>query len=180
MIKGKIKKVLPKGFGFVSSKQLSDDSFCPPNLIEQHKLEEGDAVEFEQTKDDRGRYQVTKIKKVEKLILKLALNIPNLSAEKYDEFCNLTKEYVNEKNFQKNITTSKIRNIFTAVNNAKNIKNLKMLRPKLAYLAGRDKNTKFFMNDLDKLIKQVSNEDELKSFKQYFEAIVCYKKEIEK
>lgn len=179
MIKGKVSKILPKGFGFVSSDELPDDSFCPPKLVDKYKLEEGDYVEFEQTKSDRG-YQVTKIRKVENPLFKLALNITNLNAEKYDEFCDLTKKYVNEKNFRDNITTTKIRNIFTAVQNAKNIKNLKMLRPKFAYLAGRDKKTKFFMNDLDKLVRKVSNEDELNSFKQFFEAIVCYKKEIEK
>jgi len=66
------------------------------------------------------------------------------------------------------------------VQNAKSIKDIKMLRPKLAYLAGRDNKTGFFMNELDKLIKRISNEEELKSFKQFFEAIVCYKREIEK
>ncbi|MEA1986140.1 MAG: type III-A CRISPR-associated protein Csm2, partial [Candidatus Marinimicrobia bacterium] len=81
--------------------------------------------------------------------------------------------------FKKNITTSKIRSIFSYVQNAKTTKDIKMLRPKLAYQAGRDNKTKFFMNDLDKMVKQISDTNQLDSFKQFFEAIVCYKKEIE-
>jgi CRISPR type III-A-associated protein Csm2 len=109
----------------------------------------------------------------------MALKINELTAEEYDIFCDLTKDYVRKPHF-KEVTTSKIRNIFSAIQNAKTKRDLKMLRPKLAYLAGRDNKTKSFMNDLDKLIKKIENDDQVNNFKQFFEAIICYKREIEK
>ena len=181
MYKGKVKTIHPKGFGFISSNEIEKDIFCPPDFVEGENLSERDFVEFDVEESSKG-LKVTKINKIEQQnpLFELALKINELSAEDYDKFCDLTKQYVNEREFRDNITTSKIRNIFSVIQNAKIIKDIKMLRPKLAYLSGRDKKTKFFMNDLDKLVKQISNEEELKSFKQFFEAIVCYKKEIEK
>ena len=181
MYKGKVKTIHPKGFGFISSNEIEEDIFCPPDFVEGVNLSERDFVEFDVEEGPKG-FKVTKINKIEQQnpLFELALKINELSAEDYDKFCDLTKQYVNEREFRDNITTSKIRNIFSAVQNTKIIKDIKMLRPKFAYLSGRDKKTKFFKNDLDKLVNQISNEEELKSFKQFFEAIVCYKKEIEK
>ena len=185
MYKGKVTNIHPRGFGFISSSEVENDLFCPPNLVESKNLLEGDFVEFNYQTDryDSSKLKITSIQKIDapqNPILKFALKINELTSEEYDKFCDLTKQYVNKKEFRNHITTSKIRNIFSAVQNAKNVKDLKMLRPKLAYLSGRDSKTGFFMTDLDKLIKQISNDDQVKSFKQFFEAIVCYKKEIEK
>lgn len=177
MYKGKVKNIHPKGYGFISSKEVEKDIFCPPDFISSKNLVEGDSVEFDY---DRDKRKITSINKLEAPVLRSALKINKLSAEDYDNFCDMTKEYVNEKDFKNNITTSKIRNIFSAVQNAKTIKDIKMLRPKLAYLSGRDQKTRFFMNDLDNLVKKINSEDELESFKRFFEAIICYKKEIEK
>jgi CRISPR-associated protein Csm2 len=113
------------------------------------------------------------------LLFDLGLNIDKLTDEQYDKFCELCKDYVGGKNFKKNVTTSKIRNIFSAIQSAKNVKEIKLLRPKLAYLAGRDPGTKSFMDDLDNVIKSIKNENEVKNFKALFEAIVCYKKALE-
>ena len=185
MYKGKVKNIHPKGFGFISSNEVENDIFCPPNLISSKNLVEGDFVEFNYQKDgyDPNKLKITFINKIEapqNPLFELALKINELSAEDYDKFCDMTKQYVNKNEFRNNITTSKIRNIFSAVQNAKTIKDIKMLRPKLAYLSGRDNKTRFFMTDLDNLVKKVNSVDELKSFKQFFEAIICYKKEIEK
>ena len=185
MYKGKVKNINPRGFGFISSSEIEKDIFCPPNFVENKNLSEGDFVEFNYQTDrnDPSKLRITSIQKIDapqNPFFEFALKINELSAKEYDEFCDLTKKYVNENEFRNNITTSKIRNIFSAVQNAKSVKDLKMLRPKLAYQSGRDNKTRLFMTDLDKLIKQISNEEELKNFKQFFEAIVCYKREIEK
>lgn len=181
MYKGKVKTIIGSGAAFIVSNELQDDVYCNKTFVQKLNLSQGDFVEFESKMGFKNQ-EVTEINKIEKQnpLFESALKINELTAEEYDEFCDLTKDYVNDKDFKNNITTSKIRNIFSAVQNAKTIKDIKMLRPKLAYLSGRDSKTGFFMTDLDNLVKKVNGENELKSFKQFFEAIVCYKKEIEK
>jgi len=181
MYKGKIKNIIGSGAAFISSSELDDDIYCNKRFVEQHSLQSQDLVEFE-CKMGFKNLEVTNIKKLEKPnpAFENALIIDKLNANEYDIFCNSIKEYVNQKNFKDNVTTSKIRNIYSELLRAKTEKDVKMLRPKLAYLAGRDNKTRFFMNDLDKLIQKIDSEENVISFKQFFEAIICYKKEIER
>ena len=179
MKKGKVKNVVGGGAAFISSPEVDNDAYCPSKFVSQFNLVEGDTVEFEYKKTDRG-YHVTSIQKIQNPLFISALKINELSPDEYDTFCDLANKYVKEEQFRKNITTSKIRNIFSAVLASKDVGSLKKLRPKLAYLAGRDKGTSFFMNDLDRLIKKTENSEEVKNFKSFFEAIVCYAKENEK
>lgn len=183
MYKGKVKTIIGSGAAFIENvdDRTKDDVYCNKTFVQKLNLSQGDFVEFE-SKMGFKNLEIIEINKLvqQNPLFELALKINELTAEEYDEFCNLTKEYVNDKEFKNNITTSKIRNIYSAVQNAKTIKEIKMLRPKLAYLSGRDNKTRDFMTDLDKLIKQISNDDQVNNFKQFFEAIVCYKREIEK
>lgn len=180
MYKGKVKTIIGSGAAFITSEALKDDVYCNKKYVQKLNLSQGDYVEFEAEMGFKN-LEVKEIKKLEPQnpLFEMALRIDKLSAEEYDTFCEDARNYVRQKDF-KDITTSKIRNIFSAVQDAKSVKKIKMLRPKFAYLAGRDNKTGFFMNELDKLVKKISNDDELKSFKQFFEAIVCYKREIEK
>ena len=179
MYKGKISKILESGAAFIKSIELDNRIYCKKNLVLKENLKEHDNVVFEVVSSKMGGYEVTSISKINPLF-DMALKINKLKPEEYDEFCDLAREYVNEKNFRYNITTSKLRNIFSAVQNAKTVMDIKLLRPKLAYQAGREYKTKFFMDELDNLIKKIDNMEEVENFKQFFEAIVCYKREIEK
>lgn len=84
------------------------------------------------------------------------------------------------------ITSSQIRKVFSRVKRIKSddLDELQMLRPQLAYMAGRAEQgkspngprTKAFAILLDELIQKVDNESKLNSFKQFFEAVVAYHK----
>ena len=60
MSKGKIKKIMEKGFGFISPDDGGKDVFFhatnTSDLVEFNDLKEGDAVEFERKSGDRGPY----------------------------------------------------------------------------------------------------------------------------
>jgi CRISPR-associated protein Csm2 len=78
------------------------------------------------------------------------------------------------------VSTSQLRNVYDKVTKAKSVNELKLIRPQLAYIAGRatiDKdNVKKFLAFLDSLIKLVDSEDKRKEFKTFFESVVAYHK----
>ena len=82
------------------------------------------------------------------------------------------------------LTTSQIRNIFSDVKKLDKYDtdktNLLLLRPKLAYVAGRHgKKTrviKELQEVIDACITQVKDNQSLKNFKDFFEAIIAYHK----
>ncbi|MDR1975202.1 MAG: type III-A CRISPR-associated protein Csm2 [Bacteroidales bacterium] len=81
------------------------------------------------------------------------------------------------------VSTSQLRNVYDKVTKTKSVNELKLLRPQLAYIAGRattDKdnkdNIKKFLAFIDYLIKQVSSEEQRKEFKTFFESVVAYHK----
>ena len=80
------------------------------------------------------------------------------------------------------VSTSQLRNIFDKVKKETEVSGLKLIRPHLAYIAGRatndkDKdNVKKFLAFIDSLIKSVDTEDKLEGFKQFFESVVAYHK----
>ena len=182
MYKGRVKNIIGSGAAFISCDELENDVYCNNRFVENYNLNEGDWIEFESRNGQRG-LELIKLKKIEaplNPLFEFGLKIDQLTTEQYDKFCELCRNYVRKEQFKKNVTTSKIRNIFSAIQSAKDVKQIKLLRPKLAYLAGRDPGTKPFMNDLDNVIKKVKTDNEVKNFKSLFEAIICYKKEIEK
>jgi len=67
MAKGKVKWFnASKGYGFITPDEGGDDCFVHHSEIEGEgfkSLDEGDEVEFEVGKDDRGRAKATKVKK---------------------------------------------------------------------------------------------------------------------
>lgn len=93
-----------------------------------------------------------------------------------NEFCfNVGKYYADN-----NLTTSQIRNIFDEIQNMKSYdeRKLQLLRPKLAYIAGRHaKKTKVIKNHLQPMLDEaikMTTKDNFENFKNFLEAIVAY------
>ncbi|MFN3315613.1 MAG: type III-A CRISPR-associated protein Csm2 [Raineya sp.] len=97
---------------------------------------------------------------------------------KIDEIFAKTEEFV--KDYAKNITTHQLRNIFQEIKKAKDLASLKLIRPNLAYIAGRldgkAENAKSFVAFIDSLIKEVKDDKQLENFKDFMEAVVAYHK----
>jgi CRISPR-associated protein Csm2 len=79
------------------------------------------------------------------------------------------------------VSTSQLRNVYDKVTKAKSVNELKLIRPQLAYIAGRatndkEDNIKKFLAFIDSLIKNVDSDDKRKEFKTFFEAVVAYHK----
>lgn len=74
------------------------------------------------------------------------------------------------------MTTSQIRNIFSEVKKMQNYNKyeLDLLRPKLAYTAGRHHEVRYLQEVLDEAIKEVDGDEKFERFKDFFEAIVAY------
>lgn len=104
-----------------------------------------------------------------------------LKMSKVDDLDNLfesIKSFVQD--FGSHIKTAQIRNIYSKVQAAKKVTTLKLLRPKLAYIAARQTNTKAKALVLfcEQLIADVEkdNTEQLESFKMFFESLVAYHK----
>ena len=77
------------------------------------------------------------------------------------------------------ITPSQIRNIFGRIKNAKELTDLVLLRPKLAYISarqGNNRNARMITDFISDLIKQVSKPVHKKSLQTIMEAMVAYHK----
>ena len=74
------------------------------------------------------------------------------------------------------MTTSQIRNIFSEVKKMEFDKyKIELLRPKLAYTAGRHREVLPLQEVLDKAIKEIDDDEgKFDRFKDFFEAIVAY------
>jgi len=136
---------------------------------------------------DRGQYNVPKSKTFEEL----AIEIRNLYfAKNYDDILNMSKceEFdqliENIESFvQKEasaVSPSQLRNIYDKAIGARTVNELKMIRPKMAYVAGKTgkdgSGIRRFFAFIDQLIKKVGNDAELAEFKSFFESIVAYHK----
>jgi len=89
----------------------------------------------------------------------------------------LARAYVQGKEGER-LSTSQIRGILTEIQKMKEFdpSQLQLLRPKLAYAAGRHKGkVKEFRDLLEALIKK-TNKDNFANFKNFIEAIVAYHK----
>jgi len=98
------------------------------------------------------------------------------NAEKLNEIASkLGKIYAQAK-----LSTSQIRTVLNEINSMQKFdKNrLQLLRPKLAYVAGRhQKTTPIIKNDFQPLLDraiQMVNEENFQNFKHFIEAIVAY------
>ncbi|PKQ67673.1 type III-A CRISPR-associated protein Csm2 [Raineya orbicola] len=97
-------------------------------------------------------------------------------SSKIDEVFNKTEEFV--KNYSQSITAHQLRNIYQEIKKANEVLDLKLLRPNLAYIAGRlDKGEgKEFVAFVDALIREVDSKEKLENFKDFMEAVVAYHK----
>lgn len=97
------------------------------------------------------------------------------SVEGYDRFLDQVKNFV-QKN-ARNITTHQLRNIFSRVKHASTPHDLSILRPQLAYVAGRSEKREMrtLVVLLDDLIRAVDAR-RLEAFKRFYEAIIAYHK----
>jgi CRISPR type III-A-associated protein Csm2 len=93
----------------------------------------------------------------------------------YDQFLDQVKDFVRTK--ARSITTHQLRNIFSRVKRARTPHELSILRPQLAYVAGRSERDEMreLVILLDDLIREV-NEERLKAFQSFYEAIIAYHK----
>lgn len=84
------------------------------------------------------------------------------------------------KHLSRRLSTSQIRSIFGEVKQMREYEEhrLNLLRPKMAYTAGRHRKTVREIVDLqevlDECIKRTSSEKEFENFKNFFEAILAY------
>jgi len=86
------------------------------------------------------------------------------------------KSYVGEKGGH--LTSSQLRNIFSKIKPITSRQKLQLIRPKLAYVAARQKTGKAeqVVNFLEDIIKKVENDNQVKDFVVFFEAFVAYHK----
>lgn len=101
----------------------------------------------------------------------------NLSKdENINEILDHIKNYMFETRGK--ITTSQVRNIFSKVKNTRDYKRLQLIRPHLAYIAARQNNpiAREVVEFLERVVSQVSNDDQLAEFTMFFEAVVAYHK----
>ena len=96
-----------------------------------------------------------------------------------DNLIDCIHEFVKQTNKKdEGISSSQIRNVFNKAKQAKNTKDLKLMRPKLAYVLARQKNkgAKEMIALLDDVIKttEIENKQHLKNFQLFFESVVAY------
>lgn len=101
----------------------------------------------------------------------------NMSKTKsLDEILNKIEEFVKVEGSK--LSTSQLRNIYDRSLKTESQNELKLIRPNLAYLAGRSskKKKKSLLAFIDLLIKSVKSDEQVKEFKIFFEAVVAYHK----
>lgn len=98
-------------------------------------------------------------------------------SSKIDELFQKTEEFVKE--YGKDVTTHQLRNIYQEIKKASSLMDLKLLRPNLAYIAGRleskNINGKIFTAFIDSLIREVK-ENQVENLRSFMESIVAYHK----
>lgn len=87
--------------------------------------------------------------------------------------------YLNEGNKRERLSSSQIRNVLDEIQRMLvfkgNERRLQLLRPKMAYAAGRHKGKVMALQEVtDKAIQMVTSEEQFENFRHFFEAIVAY------
>lgn len=101
--------------------------------------------------------------------------------EDYDVYIKECKGYAEYLRKEK-LTTSQIRKIYSDIMNAETAMDLKRLRPRLAYIIGKNEKNyaiKSLIDILDNGIEKLNinnEEEEIKSLKEFMETIVAYRK----
>jgi CRISPR-associated protein Csm2 len=93
-----------------------------------------------------------------------------------DKILESIEKFVSEEG--KNLSTSQLRNIYDKATKATTVNELKLIRPNLAYIAGRSANDreKSLLAFIDLLIKSVNSDEKVKEFHTFFESVVAYHK----
>ncbi|GHT36934.1 hypothetical protein FACS189435_0880 [Bacteroidia bacterium] len=93
-----------------------------------------------------------------------------------DKILETIEEFVSEEG--KNLSTSQLRNIYDKATKAHTVNELKLIRPNLAYIAGRSANDreKSLLAFIDLLIKEINSDEKVKEFHTFFESVVAYHK----
>lgn len=99
-------------------------------------------------------------------------------ASKADELINKIEKLVSDE--AEYLSASQLRNVYDKIISANDLMALKMIRPQLAYMAGRVSGKdvfkiKSFLSFIDYLIKETTEEN-LDTFKKFMEMIVAYHK----
>lgn len=99
-------------------------------------------------------------------------------ASKADELINKIEKLVSDE--AEYLSASQLRNVYDKIISANDLMALKMIRPQLAYMAGRVSGKdvfkiKSFLSFIDYLIKETT-EESLDTFKKFMEMIVAYHK----
>lgn len=97
----------------------------------------------------------------------------------YGVFIQKLKEFISSLlRKSDNITTSQLRNVFSITKKARTKEQLQIIRPKLAYTYGRaDKDElKKLLYFLDNQLTNVNSNEDVKTFQNFFEAIIAYHK----
>ncbi len=99
-------------------------------------------------------------------------------ASKADELINKIEKLVSDE--AEYLSASQLRNVYDKIISANDLMALKMIRPQLAYMAGRVSGKdvfkiKSFLSFIDYLIKETI-EESLDTFKKFMEMIVAYHK----
>lgn len=107
------------------------------------------------------------------------LNFENLGNDLSDVIDQISK-FVKNKLKKDVITPTQIRNIYNRIVKIEgNVTKLQLLRPKLAFVAGKfgsDTNKKAVIDFFMDIIKDVNNPSQVKNFKMFMEAVVAYHK----
>ncbi len=111
----------------------------------------------------------------------LILGDTKLSGDGYNDYIDRVKRFMCHKQNYKKMTTSQLRNIFARVQKieSKRYYKLYLLRPKLAFIAGRSDTTnqmKTMIFLLDQLISNVDSPEKLEQFQAFYEAVIAYHK----
>lgn len=143
------------------------------NNIQNNRANKGQYNNYSKRESD------SEIKNLEDYFIRNILKVSKLRNE-YDTFIEQSKKYAKFLSENK-MTTSQIRKVYSDILNAKDAMDLKRLRPKLAYIYGRNsgKGIRSFITVLDKGIENLDpqgKEEEIKSLKEFAETIVAYRK----
>lgn len=112
----------------------------------------------------------------------LILNFSNLSPREFINFNEKIKEIINSMTSKKQpITSTKMRKIYFRIKNSKDLNELLLQIPYLAYMVGREK--KETREDLGKIyilfkdsIEKVEKEEQIDNIKKFAEVLVAYQK----
>lgn len=103
--------------------------------------------------------------------------ILEVKKDAYNAHIDKVKGYMDRN--AKHISTSQLRNIFSRVRNVRDPAGLFALRPKLAYVSGREEKNeamKTMLYLLDRLIVAVNDQVKLERFKEFMESLVAFHK----